>query len=785
MKPFIFFMLMFCMPLLLCGQNKQAYDLDIQAFKKTPATQGPIAPGFMTVQSEYLQISLIRDGYFTIGTNQGTDISSLDNDCQITYGHPYAITSYPVFSVDDTWNRFDTYFTEPESLYLTGESGTLMLFGTSSTGLKIEYFMVAGSLSPIVEITLRMTNSDSVDHTVNGGLIFDPALGKHGDGVMSFGTHKVSGDTVILAPSSVDTVKIREKSTGAKGLGIKLTCPDDQPEKIIAGNWFQMYDRYSPEHVTPVQRQISDLLLRMYWSPKTLAPGEEYTIRTDVQLLPPDFSAPVFCRWDLPFFLTMDKNLMFPDRMKTLLSLSNTSGSALQNVSVGFSLSSPLSTGSDAIAVSMGKDETIIQPVTVLSDLIYEDLVVDANVEIKYNDSVIETLKRPVFIPATPVSDTGLVIVNDSVATTGFPDVDLIFSCEIASTGQRILNLTGNNLFLYENDNRITDFTLEKYQGEGLSQVDFVFVLDVTGSMGNEIDKVKSNLIEFTDSLKTRGVDFRLGMVTFLDNIENVYDFTSDVPLFQDYIDQQYAHGGGDGPENSLDALWRASEMNFRPSARRIFIWITDADFHENDWATQRSAEQVVNELLKESVIVHCVGSSYYQMSAYDRIIVPLGGNFYDINGNFRDILLDIANLKVQDRYALKYLSSLQSGQTMSLKLAIHYAGLGVIKFYSVNLKTAITADRILNCYPNPFNPTIRIEVRKPGESTGILRIYDILGRLVNEYRLGKGNFDRTLWSGLSRNNEIVGSGFYIVQVVLEEPGGKRLHESAKILYLK
>ena len=259
-------MLMFCIPILLCGQNKQSYDLDMQAFKKSATTQVPIAPGYMTVQSEYLQISLIREGYFTIGTNKGTDISTLDNDCQITYGHPYAMTSYPVFSVDDTWNRFDTYFTEPESLHFTGESGTLTLFGTSSNGLKIEYFMVAKSLSPVVEITLRMTNSDSVDHTVSGGLIFDPALGKHGDGVLSFGSHKVSGDTVILIPSPVDTMKIREKDTGAKGLSVGFDYLENEPAKIIAGNWFRMYEEITPEHTIPDLKKISDLLLRMYWS---------------------------------------------------------------------------------------------------------------------------------------------------------------------------------------------------------------------------------------------------------------------------------------------------------------------------------------------------------------------------------------------------------------------------------------------------------------------------------------------------------------------------------------
>ncbi len=69
-------------------------------------------------------------------------------------------------------------------------------------------------------------------------------------------------------------------------------------------------------------------------------------------------------------------------------------------------------------------------------------------------------------------------------------------------------------------------------------------MLDVTGSMSQEISGVRDNIVEFTDSLSYQGIDFRLAMVTFLDEIENIYDFTSNVQLFQQYVNDQYALGG-------------------------------------------------------------------------------------------------------------------------------------------------------------------------------------------------------------------------------------------------
>ena len=82
--------------------------------------------------------------------------------------------------------------------------------------------------------------------------------------------------------------------------------------------------------------------------------------------------------------------------------------------------------------------------------------------------------------------------------------------------------------------------------------------------MAEEIAGVRDNIIEFTDSLSYRGIDFRLGMVTFLDVIENVYSFTTDVQEFQMNVAAQFAHGGADRAENSLEALSTAALFNFR-----------------------------------------------------------------------------------------------------------------------------------------------------------------------------------------------------------------------------
>lgn len=62
------------------------------------------------------EITLIQDGYFTLGIHRGLSTSSLDDHCGITYGHPYALTSYPIVAIDGTWGKIDTFFQILESL---------------------------------------------------------------------------------------------------------------------------------------------------------------------------------------------------------------------------------------------------------------------------------------------------------------------------------------------------------------------------------------------------------------------------------------------------------------------------------------------------------------------------------------------------------------------------------------------------------------------------------------------------------------------------------------------
>ena len=105
-------------------------------------------------------------------------------------------------------------------------------------------------------------------------------------------------------------------------------------------------------------------------------------------------------------------------------------------------------------------------------------------------------------------------------------------------------------------------------------------MLDVTESMQPYIDAVKQNIIQFVNDLGLEqsrlpagAGDFRglrrLGISRIA--IAPIADtMTSDVQKFIGWVGSLHAGGGGDIPEDQLDALDYAAKFPFRPTPREL-----------------------------------------------------------------------------------------------------------------------------------------------------------------------------------------------------------------------
>jgi len=117
--------------------------------------------------------------------------------------------------------------------------------------------------------------------------------------------------------------------------------------------------------------------------------------------------------------------------------------------------------------------------------------------------------------------------------------------------------------------------------------LDILFIMDTTGSMGEEISRLK-NTIEIINlnlaSLSSKP-KIRFGMVLYKDRgdeyVTRVIPLTGDLDKFRGELNQVTAAGGGDTPEDLQSALQDGIEkINWNKDGIRLCYLITDATAH-------------------------------------------------------------------------------------------------------------------------------------------------------------------------------------------------------------
>ncbi len=115
--------------------------------------------------------------------------------------------------------------------------------------------------------------------------------------------------------------------------------------------------------------------------------------------------------------------------------------------------------------------------------------------------------------------------------------------------------------------------------------LDILFILDTTGSMGEEIERLRATIeiiYANANALKPRPL-VRFGLVLYKDRgdeyVTRVVPFTEDLIGFQDELDAVYASGGGDRPEDLQAALYDSlNSLDWNKNGIRLAFAITDAD---------------------------------------------------------------------------------------------------------------------------------------------------------------------------------------------------------------
>jgi hypothetical protein len=172
--------------------------------------------------------------------------------------------------------------------------------------------------------------------------------------------------------------------------------------------------------------------------------------------------------------------------------------------------------------------------------------------------------------------------------------------------------------------------------------VDIVLCIDTTGSMQKLIDKVKANALRFYEELqqcmeeKEKKIDeLRIRVIAFRDyyvdgdhamRTSPFFRLPQEQEQFAAFVNPLQADGGGDDPENSLEALALAMQSDWAKSGdrrRQIIVMWTDNSAHPLEKNAGGKPGNYPTDLPQnfDDLTDMCEGQRYMSMAAKRLII--------------------------------------------------------------------------------------------------------------------------------------------------------------------
>ncbi len=148
-------------------------------------------------------------------------------------------------------------------------------------------------------------------------------------------------------------------------------------------------------------------------------------------------------------------------------------------------------------------------------------------------------------------------------------------------------------------------------------RLDIHFLIDATGSMSDEIQQLKDNMISVAEQIAAlqTSPDVRYGMTIYRDRgdlfISRTHDFTPDVATFTEALREVQAEGGGDYPESLNEGLHQAiflPEWRVEETVSLLFL-IADAPPHL-DYVQDYDYAQDVFEAVGSGIKIFPLASS-------------------------------------------------------------------------------------------------------------------------------------------------------------------------------
>lgn len=157
---------------------------------------------------------------------------------------------------------------------------------------------------------------------------------------------------------------------------------------------------------------------------------------------------------------------------------------------------------------------------------------------------------------------------------------------DVRSMYGEIASRTGGELILSESPKDVPDKVLDVVNRTAGGDIDFVFVIDDTGSMMDDVAELRARMDGILATLYEKHTKVRLGLVLYRDYgaefVTKPFPMTESRNTFQRNLSTMKTTGGGDEPEAVLEGIEAALTANTFTLAKRVILVLGDAPGHES-----------------------------------------------------------------------------------------------------------------------------------------------------------------------------------------------------------
>lgn len=176
----------------------------------------------------------------------------------------------------------------------------------------------------------------------------------------------------------------------------------------------------------------------------------------------------------------------------------------------------------------------------------------------------------------------------------------------------------GQKIYEQEYDKNIRSIKVKlEERAEKIKNLDIMFMVDATGSMGDEIAYLKAELDDIIGKLSNEDkLEVRTGMVFYRDKGDDYlvrnFDFENDFSKVKHNLSKQFAGGGGDFEEavdEAMDMAINKQKWTSAPNSTKIMFMILDAPPHHDSEKIKSIQESAKQSAAKGVILIPVVAS--------------------------------------------------------------------------------------------------------------------------------------------------------------------------------